>query len=361
MDNYKEIFELFKEAVIAIEEWEIVWTNRAAEIMFSKAGVKEKVRDLAVMIMKPRGRETVSLTAPIEGMQLDMVISYIGDTLIVSVLPPDERDKSDVEALLCKAEESARSAISMFNMASGKLRPAIEGLDDATLSVYAAVQSHSQYLLAHAVSSLTRLAMTGTEIPERMKSYFNIVNTCQMLTQKVQSLIKRLGLSIEVKSKTDRITFFGSEELICLALMKLISNSIKNSKENGNIRVCVYEDEKNVMLSVKDDGVGIPQFKLNGIFEFFKMNMNSDKDNRGLGLGLFTVKQVAAKHGGNVFIESREKVGTSVTMALPKKSRSVTLLRSPEMEYIPSKYDILMELSDVLTYTSFEFEEMDEL
>jgi signal transduction histidine kinase len=81
-------------------------------------------------------------------------------------------------------------------------------------------------------------------------------------------------------------------------------------------------DEKRVVLSVQDQGVGIPPDDLKSIFKrFYRVSHRSLANVKGTGLGLFIVKAIARKHGGKVFAESGgEGEGTTVTIELPRSS-----------------------------------------
>jgi signal transduction histidine kinase len=81
-------------------------------------------------------------------------------------------------------------------------------------------------------------------------------------------------------------------------------------------------DEKRVVLSVQDQGVGIPADDVKRIFKrFYRVPHRSLAHVKGTGLGLFIVKSIAQKHGGKVFAASAgEGHGTTITMELPRAS-----------------------------------------
>jgi two-component system, OmpR family, sensor histidine kinase SenX3 len=113
----------------------------------------------------------------------------------------------------------------------------------------------------------------------------------------------------------------GSAEDLRTAVLNLLDNAIKYSGENVEVRVRLETpDEKHVVLSVQDQGVGISPDDVKLIFRrFYRVSHRSLAHVKGTGLGLFIVKAIAQKHGGKVFAESEgEGQGTTVTLQLPR-------------------------------------------
>ena len=113
----------------------------------------------------------------------------------------------------------------------------------------------------------------------------------------------------------------GSAEDLRTAVLNLLDNAIKYSGENVDVRVRQETpDEKHVVLSVQDQGVGISADDVKLIFRrFYRVSHRSLAHVKGTGLGLFIVKAIAQKHGGKVFAESEgEGQGTTVTLRLPR-------------------------------------------
>ena len=113
----------------------------------------------------------------------------------------------------------------------------------------------------------------------------------------------------------------GSAEDLRTAVLNLLDNAIKYSGENVDVHVRLETpDEKRVVLSVQDQGVGISADDVKLIFRrFYRVSNRSLAHVKGTGLGLFIVKAIAQKHGGKVFAESEgEGQGTTVTLQLPR-------------------------------------------
>lgn len=113
----------------------------------------------------------------------------------------------------------------------------------------------------------------------------------------------------------------GDPEELRAAVSNLLDNAIKYSAKNVDVTVRVEApDEKRVVLSVRDKGVGIPADELKRIFKrFYRVRGRARAQVKGTGLGLFIVRAVARGHGGKVFAESGGVGnGTTVTFELPR-------------------------------------------
>jgi signal transduction histidine kinase len=122
----------------------------------------------------------------------------------------------------------------------------------------------------------------------------------------------------------DDVAIFADERRMKQVLLNLISNAINYSPSGGLLTVAAVVKDKTVEISVKDTGMGIPKDDLQHVFTPFE-RIRSRKAHRrgGAGLGLSLVKSIVQLHGGDVAIESREGVGTTVTCRLPLGHRAI--------------------------------------
>ena len=136
---------------------------------------------------------------------------------------------------------------------------------------------------------------------------------------------------VEVHLKAEPVTVQGNETLLKQMIYNLVENAIRYNREGGHVLVEVCEEDVPAdegasgeggvrigIVRVNDTGAGIPADKLEKIFErFYRLEKSRSKELGGTGLGLAIVKHAALYHGGEVFVESEEDVGTRFTVRLP--------------------------------------------
>lgn len=109
-----------------------------------------------------------------------------------------------------------------------------------------------------------------------------------------------------------------SEQHLLQVLIILLDNSINYSKDNKKILISANRLNKDILLSVRDSGIGIPQEHIAEVFNrFFRIDKARSRENGGTGLGLAIAKSLIEKYNGSILIDSLEGVGTSVRIVLP--------------------------------------------
>lgn len=122
--------------------------------------------------------------------------------------------------------------------------------------------------------------------------------------------------NITLVSKGD-ISFYADQQLIQRALSNLLSNAIRHTAENGHITLSAQATEKEIMLSVRDNGEGINSEHLPLIFDLFFRGEEARSATENTGLGLAIVKTIAELHGGKIQAVSEPGSGSCFTLVLP--------------------------------------------
>ncbi len=109
-------------------------------------------------------------------------------------------------------------------------------------------------------------------------------------------------------------------EKIRLVVQNLIDNAIRYTSPGGKVTVSLNYDKKEIVVSIKDTGVGIPKDQQERVFTKFFRGANVIKmETEGSGLGLFIARNIVESHGGKIWFESEEKKGTTFHFSIPVK------------------------------------------
>ncbi|MBZ9534322.1 cell wall metabolism sensor histidine kinase WalK [Cytobacillus oceanisediminis] len=108
------------------------------------------------------------------------------------------------------------------------------------------------------------------------------------------------------------------EDKLTQVLDNIISNALKYSPEGGKITFSIKEQEQQIIVSVSDNGVGIPKENIDKIFDrFYRVDKARTRKLGGTGLGLAIAKEMVEAHGGRIWASSKEGKGTKISFTLP--------------------------------------------
>jgi two-component system phosphate regulon sensor histidine kinase PhoR len=127
------------------------------------------------------------------------------------------------------------------------------------------------------------------------------------------------GITLSLEIKGDIPPLKVDVNYIDQVISNLIDNAIKYTPSGGKIDVIVEDLGKDIRVSVKDTGIGIPKEDLPRIFErFYRGDKSRSLSLGGVGLGLSIVKHIVEAHGGRVGVESEIGKGSTFYFTLPK-------------------------------------------
>lgn len=121
------------------------------------------------------------------------------------------------------------------------------------------------------------------------------------------------------KDLSEFLEIFADRAMLFTVFRNLISNAIKYSMPGAELSVSAIEQQDNILFSVKDTGIGISKSRVEGLFLINHMSSTIGTSNEeGTGLGLILCKEFIEKHGGKIWVESQENVGSTFYFTLPK-------------------------------------------
>ncbi len=150
----------------------------------------------------------------------------------------------------------------------------------------------------------------GSMHPVNVKK--TILKACKMMELKIKD--KNIFIKTDIHENLPIVK--GDPNKLQQVFMNLIQNSIDAMPMGGeiNIRAKYNENENNIEIEVKDEGIGIPKEHLKHIFEPF---YSSKEDGKGVGIGLFVVYGIINQFGGNISVSSEINRGTTFFIKLP--------------------------------------------
>lgn len=177
----------------------------------------------------------------------------------------------------------------------------------------------------------------------------NIVEVVEDTVMSAINVAKSYGIELIFDTEHEYIITAIDRYQIEKIILNLISNSIKFTDFGGHIYVSIEIKNNNILIKVKDDGIGMSEELINHMFEKFrkaKLYPYLERPIEGSGLGLYIVKGLVEKHNGIIDIKSEINKGTTVTIKLPqsfvdKQNSNQNLMN------IPLEYTSKIELSDI--------------
>jgi signal transduction histidine kinase len=147
----------------------------------------------------------------------------------------------------------------------------------------------------------------------------NLKAIVEKVAAQMQPLAESKGIELVFELCNDACILEGEDEQIERVVNNLISNAIRYT-EKGQIWVKLSDSESDLLLQVRDTGIGIPNSELGHIFQRFFRSANARKtDSTGTGLGLAITKAIVERHHGQIEVQSSVGEGTSFTVILPKQ------------------------------------------
>jgi signal transduction histidine kinase len=171
------------------------------------------------------------------------------------------------------------------------------------------------------IDALVENALAAARYEDRSfhlnKELFNFSNLVHELVEMRKNLNQR---HLKYNSFIQPEIYLNGDKLaLQSAVLNMLDNAEKYSPEAGTINLELKEREKHVVISVKDQGPGIPPDERKKVFEkFYRIGNEETRAAKGTGLGLYIVSNVAQLHGGKVFIKDNQPQGTVIEMILKK-------------------------------------------
>jgi hypothetical protein len=233
-----------------------------------------------------------------------------------------DRLKSDFLGLVSHKLRTPTTSISLFiqNLASGTITKDDQGF---ALTVDE-IRKESEYL-AYLIQDLlyySDIILQNSQSKTSREDLKEIINTLANAKRPTLGQNKQI---LRTELTGDWPFFSVDRRRIELALGAILDNAIKFTQPGGEISLSGVLSERELSLTISDNGPGIAPEEKGKIFEkFYQVDPHNTGQIRGFGLGLFYARQFVMDHGGDISLDSTVGKGTTVTIRLPRPSISAS-------------------------------------
>ncbi|MBC7767032.1 PAS domain-containing protein [Arenimonas sp.] len=177
--------------------------------------------------------------------------------------------------------------------------------------------------MIHLVNSLLKMSQMETGKLKIKPTYNKIYEFIVSIADDATALAKSKNITLLLpKNQQDSMSVYIDKELFRQVFLNLILNAIEYSKKGSKIWIgCTSESDGSCIVSIKDEGIGIPKDKNEKIFDrFFRATNAVNYKPAGTGLGLYVCRLIVEKHGGQIWVTSDEKKGSTFYVSIPPKN-----------------------------------------
>ena len=178
-------------------------------------------------------------------------------------------------------------------------------------------RSESQHLLNLAANILDVRRMKEGHMPYDPAVIESLTDLAKEALADVSGGPRDRHFGFLVRPEADKVV--GDPKLLRRVLANLMANAIKHTRRGGYIDFRAWKQEDGFVLSVRDDGEGIPEADQKRIFNAFEQSRHTIHDRYDTGMGLTFCKLAVEKHGGKIWVESKVGRGSTFYFTLPDK------------------------------------------
>ncbi len=288
---------------------------------------QEKIEEYKKLSLEEKSSKPITFNITIDGRILKSIISpmftrnndYVGYIIVlIDVTRQIEMDEMKSQ-FISNVSHELRTPVTVLRSYIDTLYSYGDEFDEATKKEFIGTLNTEIIRLNSMVNDILDFSRldSNAKIEKSENDISQLVDVC---VNQVQVLLKEHNLKIEVEKEDNIPLLMFNYDSIARALTNYLSNAIKYAPQDSTIKVRLYKELENnqVVVTVRDEGIGIaPEFQKKVFERFFRVE-NKTHSVKGTGLGLHLVKTTIEKHHhGHVFVESQPGHGSTFGFTLP--------------------------------------------
>jgi len=149
--------------------------------------------------------------------------------------------------------------------------------------------------------------------------HIDIIDLMDNVLFEVSPQASKRNISINYKNKFENLPqAYADPEAMRAVLQNLLENAIKYTIDGGKVEIDVKKEDDHLLISINDNGIGIPKDQAKNVFvKFFRARNAIRQETDGSGLGLYITKSIIEKNGGTIYFESEEGKGSTFYFTVP--------------------------------------------
>ncbi len=210
-----------------------------------------------------------------------------------------------------------RTPLTTVSLLAETLAADADGLPPRAAERIARIEVETGHLV-QMVNELMDLSRIESGVAAVVDDDLHLGRLATSTVDRIRLFAERHDVALEVLVAPDVPAVRGDGDRIGQALLNLVHNAVKFSPAGSIVTVRVTPTEDEVVVAVEDHGPGIPRAALPRVFErFYKVDRARTRATGGTGLGLSIARHIVEAHGGRIWAESEEGVGSTFSFAIP--------------------------------------------
>ena len=240
----------------------------------------------------------------------------IADYILIAIKESNLYNQSE---FISNAAHELKTPLSVINGYAGALLN-LEKPDCETTNRFLHIIKNNSERLNKLIDNLLFISTIEKKLNDK-KLAFEELKVIDLIENSIQFCDEKIKLkNIKIEKNTENIVIKKANTILLQQLMiNLITNAVNYSKTHSIIRLNTIKNDKEILISVEDNGCGIKKEHISNIFErFYRVDKSRSRETGGIGLGLSISKLISKIHGGYITVESVFGKGSIFTLHLPE-------------------------------------------